>query len=92
MRRVAGAREALRKDSEPTPEMLAWADQIAQHISDRVHAEIVGPLRDECERYRTALAYLAAPENWSSDPTSHDAVLYGHDTPYELAREALTGG
>lgn len=43
----------------------------------------------ERDRLREALAYLADPESWGGDPLSHDAVLYGHDTPYELAVTAL---
>jgi hypothetical protein len=38
---------------------------------------------------RAALEYLADPESWGGDPRSQEATLYGHHTPYELAREAL---
>lgn len=44
------------------------------------------------DRMRAALEYLADPESWAGDPLTHDAVLYGHDTPYELARAALGRG
>lgn len=41
------------------------------------------------ERYEEALAYLADEESWGGDPHEHGTVLYGHDTPYELASAAL---
>lgn len=44
----------------------------------------------ERDSLRETLRYLADPESWGGDPRSHDAVLYGHDTPYELALAALS--
>lgn len=38
-----------------------------------------------------ALQVLADRSNWSDDPETHGAILYGHFTPYELAVEALEG-
>jgi hypothetical protein len=48
--------------------------------------------RAERDRLRDALAYLADPESWAGDPLKHATTLYGHDTPYELAKRALGGG
>ena len=46
-------------------------------------------LEAERDRLHAALTILADPENWAGDPLTHDAALYGHDTPYELAVTAL---
>jgi hypothetical protein len=35
------------------------------------------------------LEFLANPESWEGNPHSHDAILLGHFTPYELARITL---
>jgi hypothetical protein len=43
----------------------------------------------EIARLRDALVYLADPESWQGNPDDHAAVLLGHFTPYELARETL---
>jgi hypothetical protein len=48
------------------------------------------PLVGRLEHYERALRYLADPESWHGDPASHEAMLLGHDTPYELARAALS--
>jgi hypothetical protein len=44
---------------------------------------------NDVEKAHAALLYLADPESWGGDPTVQGATLYGHDTPYELARRAL---
>jgi hypothetical protein len=44
---------------------------------------------DEADKWLRALEILADESNWSRNPMSHDAVLYGHFTPYELAVDAL---
>lgn len=46
-------------------------------------------LKRENVRLREPLEYLSDPDSWLGDPASHDAVLYGHDTPFELTRVAL---
>lgn len=43
----------------------------------------------EIDRWLRALAYLADPDSWLGDPHDQTAVLLGHDTPFELARQAL---
>lgn len=48
-----------------------------------------GAREAELIRLRGVLRTLADPESWSGDPLDHSAVLLGHFTPYELAREAL---
>lgn len=45
--------------------------------------------QDLANRMRRALEYLADPASWLGDPHSHDAILLGADTPFELAAEAL---
>jgi len=44
---------------------------------------------DRQVRCETALEELADPENWHGNPHDQSAWLFGHFTPYELAREAL---
>lgn len=41
------------------------------------------------EWHRKTLEILADPDSWDGDPMTHDATLLGHDTPFELACEAL---
>lgn len=36
-----------------------------------------------------ALEYMADAASWQGDPQHHDAVLFGHETPYELANRVL---
>jgi hypothetical protein len=36
-----------------------------------------------------ALRYMADPKSWLGNPESHSAVLFGHGTPFELARDTL---
>lgn len=43
----------------------------------------------ERDRLRAALEYLADPESWLGDPHAADAMLYGHDSPFELAVAVL---
>jgi hypothetical protein len=42
-----------------------------------------------CALVEKTLAYLADPESWQGNPHDNTSVLFGHFTPYELAREAL---
>ncbi len=56
--------------------------------SEDVGARLV-VLARELARLRAALAYMADPENWAGDPHQITSHLHGHDTPYELARDAL---
>jgi len=46
-------------------------------------------LKRENVRLREPVAYMADKSSWLGDPLSHNAVLYGHDTPYEMAVAAL---
>jgi hypothetical protein len=43
----------------------------------------------ERDAMKSALDYLADPESWGGNPLSQEATLYGHDTPFELARGVL---
>ncbi len=52
----------------------------------RERAERAEAERDEAIR---PLRILANPENWLDNPLSQTATLLGHDTPYELAVDAL---
>lgn len=42
------------------------------------------------ETLRDAVEVLADHDNWHGNPESLESYLYGHDTPFEIAREALT--
>ena len=42
-------------------------------------------------RYERALELIGERENWLNDPLEIGAVMFGHFTPFELAREALDG-
>jgi hypothetical protein len=46
-------------------------------------------LRRENARLRLALEYLADKESWLGNPLAADAMLFGHDSVYELAVAAL---
>lgn len=50
------------------------------------------PEEREREAHLKALRILADSESWSGDPLSQESTLYGHDTPYELAVEAIAAG
>lgn len=43
------------------------------------------------KRYERALEILGERANWLGDPLEIGQVMYGHFTPFELAREALDG-
>lgn len=43
------------------------------------------------ERYERALQIMGESANWLGDPLEVGQVMYGHFTPFELAREALDG-
>lgn len=47
------------------------------------------PILDERDRYREALEVIAERDNWSGDPLKLGSYMYGHDTPFEIARTAL---
>lgn len=69
---------------------------------DMGYGELGVPVCDYCERveelndsrtkldkYRGVLDYMADDANWLGNPHTHDAMLLGHDTPFELARRVL---
>lgn len=41
------------------------------------------------EKALAAVRYMADAKNWHGNPLTHDAVLFGHYTPFELACEAV---
>lgn len=41
------------------------------------------------DRAEKALRILADPEGWHGDPTSLESHIFGHFTPFEIARDAL---
>lgn len=47
------------------------------------------PADPDPHRMRRALEHLADPASWLGDPHDQQAVLLGHDTPFEMAVEAL---
>lgn len=55
----------------------------------RPFTEALRKVEAERDRYREALVTLADEDNWGGDPRESCANLYGHFTPFELAREAL---
>jgi hypothetical protein len=64
-----------------SPESLA--ELISQLTNDR------NRLCTQNQRMRNALEYLADRESWLGRPEYPQAMLYGHDSPYELAQAAL---
>jgi hypothetical protein len=64
-----------------SPESLA--ETVAQLTTER------NRLRAQNKRMRVALEYLADRESWLGRPEYPRAMLYGHDTPFELAVATL---
>lgn len=77
-------------------EMPGWptADRI-RDIHEQITDDLlngrtsVPPLKQRLAEAENALRILGDPENWQGDPHDQAATLYGHFTPFELARKAL---
>jgi hypothetical protein len=76
----AESMKRIEKENEPFAAARAAKGRAVQEVLAEASAD---------DRQRTALEYLADPENWLGDPHSQEATLHGHDTPYELACRAL---
>lgn len=76
---------------------LSVADQYPAEVTDATDGNC-GACQQTClecrveaerDRYRAALEILANRANWAGDPLKHHTILYGHDTPFEIAERAL---
>lgn len=90
------AKERARHDRYPRPHNPSQIDQLDVGRWDafddgwNAHREWAAARASTGDdRLREALEYLADPESWGGNPLSQEASLYGHDTPFELARAAL---
>lgn len=66
---------------------LAKVAAVRGHLQHRLGEPSAEP--GTPERMRAALEYMADKDSWLGNPHDQTAVLFGHDTPYELARETL---
>ena len=89
---VEAKAEIERLKQEGSPGVLHEVDQAFYDLTvrERDHErQRVDRLAAEIEALRKALVYLADPESWSGNPHDQAAMLHGHFTPFELARQAL---
>jgi hypothetical protein len=80
--------QALASASEDATHIERLETIVAAKVAER--DQLASQLQ-EARRGRTALRYLADPDNWAGDPLAYGAPLLGHFTPYELAVRALGG-
>ena len=66
--------------------VLAKIASVRRHLQGRYGQEDPEP---DPNVMRRALEYLADPESWLGDPHDQRSSLFGHDTPFELAAQAL---